>query len=771
MQRNAKTEIPSFAVFSSDVYNKSFSCSKDPGFEAMARGQNLVTISMARVVFKKSSKGLLLLKGDIVLAVGVRIEIPNQSSQVDLLQDTPNGYLLGSSQIKVQIEVKCEDETVSFCLHTNGIQSDYWGIFFDRVVYREMVVFHKYNGIWTAPFKLSQESQLFGDNVNFSYWNLPNLADFIGCAIPLCGNNFRAMIGASNNCFGVKSHSGVSGMNVAEIPLLTFAFGSGGYKLLEIAYKSACYIMGKSSSLLSHKNINTTNPLLNYLGWCSWNSSGNGSRLTENWIKDQCKEIVSGQQVGWVLIDDGWMTSANGRALAEFYPDRQRFPNGLKHLTDTLKRDYEIPFVGIWHTINGYWDGIAENSKLAQHFQDSLYSFNSHRYWIKPENDNYSKFFQEWYEQLTNSGISFVKVDNQASAEMLAAWKYPVFKLGEAMHEGLENACNKMLNGNLLNCMCMTTESYYNFANSDLARASEDYFPDGSGYDIRHGNAAAHVTQAIYNSIYFSQFVITDFDMFETYNPHADIHAVARSLNNGPIYITDYAGRNDYKLLKKLCYSDGRLVHAQTPLLPSEDSLFVVQDHELLKFVSTTGSSGAILACNFADADSVTGSIKVEDVGSTFGGTAKQFILFDYKQRKILKATRKDALKLTLSRMEWQLFFVFPDVDRACAIGVIEKFNCPATIQSTVCTDSCIDFQVYEGGETLVYTKTEPWSVTVDGNSSSFAFADGLVTLNIGVKPSHISRIRINFYEDKSNEKSPLIQSDERESTSSFCCF
>jgi Raffinose synthase or seed imbibition protein Sip1 len=38
--------------------------------------------------------------------------------------------------------------------------------------------------------------------------------------------------------------------------------------------------------------------------------------------------------------------------------------------------------------------------------------------------------------------------------------------------------------------------------------------------------------------------------MFETTNPNALMHAVARVANNGPIYITDEPGKHDIKLIK-----------------------------------------------------------------------------------------------------------------------------------------------------------------------------------------------------------------------------
>jgi hypothetical protein len=728
------------------------------------------------ISLSKGPEGIQIHYKNLLVASGLKLYSGIVEIDLDTLDRTDFGYLIYSTVSSVQLKVKIA-ESVTFVILPNDMHSDVWKMCFGQLYFEDLVQFWRYvnkneRWAWTIPIKIKEQKE-FRNYVNFAYWRLDGA---FGALIPLGGGKYRSTIsGDDMERVCVEASSDVSGEFSAIIPIAVLGFGSQPYTIFKECFRTCAIAMGKENNLVENKK---QTEVWSYLGWCSWNSSDLGKNLNSEWLKSQCKIITEKQTFGWILIDDGWMDANNvqSRSLNSFLPQKSLFPMGFQDLKDFLVSHCRVKHLGVWHTLNGYWDGISVDSELGAQFKDSLYTYNGKDYWISPDTPELTSFYNNWYRALSSNGISFTKVDNQFNAAIWAGGIHSVFSSGEAMHKALNDSASRFMDNNLLNCMCMTSENYYNFGTSVYSRVSEDYFPDGIGYDMRHGNAAAHLTQAIYNSIYFSQFVITDFDMFETYNPHADIHAVARSLNNGPIYITDYAGRNDYKLLKKLCYSDGRLVHAQTPLLPSEDSLFVVQDHELLKFVSTTGSSGAILACNFADADSVTGSIKVEDVGSTFGGTAKQFILFDYKQRKILKATRKDALKLTLSRMEWQLFFVFPDVDRACAIGVIEKFNCPATIQSTVCTDSCIDFQVYEGGETLVYTKSEPWSVTVDGKSSRFFYKDGLLAIDCGFQPDKAINIRVSFNPSIwMGEKEPLLGRADAEKCkdrdTKFCCF
>ncbi len=79
----------------------------------------------------------------------------------------------------------------------------------------------------------------------------------------------------------------------------------------------------------------------------------------------------------------------------------------------------------------------------------------------------------------------------------------------------------------MINCMDMTNDAFLNFGATPVARSVEDDFPyaPGETYDLQKGNAAAHVLQAMYNALYFGELVLPDFDMFESTNPNASLHA------------------------------------------------------------------------------------------------------------------------------------------------------------------------------------------------------------------------------------------------------
>jgi hypothetical protein len=184
------------------------------------------------------------------------------------------------------------------------------------------------------------------------------------------------------------------------------------------------------------------------------------------------------------------------------------------------------------------------------------------------------------------------------------------------MHKALYRSINKYFSGAAINCMDMTADAYLNFGASAVARTSEDYFPyiANETYNLQKGNAAAHVLQAVYNSLYFGQMVYPDFDLFQSHNPNAIFHAIARAINCGPIYITDKIGEQNFDVLRPLIYADGRIIKSTTPLLPTEDCLFQVQEAKLFKASSMVRNAGLLGIWNAADADVVKGVVKPGDV-------------------------------------------------------------------------------------------------------------------------------------------------------------
>jgi raffinose synthase len=62
--------------------------------------------------------------------------------------------------------------------------------------------------------------------------------------------------------------------------------------------------------------------------------------------------------------------------------------------------------------------------------------------------------------------------------------------------------------------------------------------------------------------------------MFHSKHPFAAMHAAARAVSGGPVYVSDAPGRSDGALLRRLVLPDGGVLRARAPARPTADCLF-----------------------------------------------------------------------------------------------------------------------------------------------------------------------------------------------------
>jgi hypothetical protein len=613
------------------------------------------------------------------------------------------------------------------------------GIFFSAIPqFKSSIVLWRYKpwNSWTKPIPLRAAVEMPVDDVQFFYWQYDDGA--YGAAVPLNGNGFRTTIGGNGSAWGSKAVTYAATQNIDTIPGLAVAFGNDPFELFSRIYKTALRAMGKGENLRELKKFPEP---FNYIGWCTWNASANGKNLNEDLLSRAAKSFSDHHfPLRWILIDDGWFQSRD-RQLQSFHPNPRQFPKGFKPVIDNLKKNYGIKYMGIWHTINGLWNGIDPASELGKRYAPAMFSwtqkvnpeFDSTATYsfIRPDSDSLNLFYDEWHRYLKHEGFDFVKVDNQVVTERMARGNYPIFSLSDSLHKALYRSVDKYFNGAILNCMDMTAEAYFNFGSTAVARSEEDYFPfePGETYNLQRGNAAAHVLQAVYNSIYFGQMVYPDFDIFQSHNPNGVFHAIARAINCGPIYITDNVGEQDFSVLRPLVYSDGRVIRSETPLLPTQDCLFQVQASKLFKASSMVRDAGLLGVWNAADTDSVSGVIRPSDVRNIRGS---DFVLYEYFSGRLVPASLGDSFPVTLGRMGRQLYYVVPVHNGFAPLGLTDKYNAPATVLEQHVTTHRAVITLYEGGTFGAYSSKRPTAITVNGHGiTNFRYVNHLLSFEI----------------------------------------
>lgn len=144
----------------------------------------------------------------------------------------------------------------------------------------------------------------------------------------------------------------------------------------------------------------------------------------------------------------------------------------------------------------------------------------------------------------------------------------------------------------MINCMCHSTENIYHFANTALARASDDFYPRDPA------SSTPHIAACAYNSIFLAPLVQPDWDMFHSEHPAAMLHAVARAVSGGPVYTSDKPGTHGIDLLQQLAFRDGSILRCTRAARPTSRSLFsdVLRDDSSLLVLQNTNTCNVVLA-------------------------------------------------------------------------------------------------------------------------------------------------------------------------------
>ncbi|KAJ2492510.1 hypothetical protein IWW37_001415 [Coemansia sp. RSA 2050] len=330
--------------------------------------------------------------------------------------------------------------------------------------------------------------------------------------------------------------------------------------------------------------------LLGSMGYCTWNTFY--QQVSHDGVVSVLSEICHAGRVRrqpvpeWVVIDDGWQTTTqdnNQGQLSEIFANKDKFPGQLKQTVQVLSK-LGITRVGAWHALWGYWGGIDPSGDLAQRYKLEKY----HRKWcptVKAESkvwlvskESIAAFYDEFYQWLHTQGVSFVKVDYQAAFETLGELHdSEVYSLYNAYYDAMEKAALKYFGpGSVIYCMAQSphlilrTLQHLSSATPapqrEIMRNSDDYYPDEPE---SHGwHIYCNMANALWSRQLGSRFA-GDWDMFQPGKHESRIHAAARTLSAGPLYITGSATDYSQQDLASVVGHTGRTQLPSPPLLTS----------------------------------------------------------------------------------------------------------------------------------------------------------------------------------------------------------
>ncbi|GAN08591.1 glycoside hydrolase family 36 protein [Mucor ambiguus] len=281
--------------------------------------------------------------------------------------------------------------------------------------------------------------------------------------------------------------------------------------------------------------LDTDNNMLDKLGYCTWNAFGQDVNLAH--VKAALDSLKKHNiPVEYLMLDDGWQSITGKQQLAGFEACIQKFPDGLSKTVAQLKSDYPfVKYIGVWHALWGYWNGVDQAFAIENKYGWSCNSQNQQEIGII---DDPRAFYDDFYKFLRDSGVAYVKVDNQGSFQELSSTNCQQnIALWDKFRLALSESSDAFLSGRVLHCMALTPH----VLNSD------DFFPN------EKESHSWHIYANAINTLWTSHYpVISDWDMFQSNHPFAEYHASSRALSGGPIYITDIPGKHNVDLINKL---------------------------------------------------------------------------------------------------------------------------------------------------------------------------------------------------------------------------
>ncbi|KKY29813.1 putative glycoside hydrolase family 36 protein [Diaporthe ampelina] len=250
------------------------------------------------------------------------------------------------------------------------------------------------------------------------------------------------------------------------------------------------------------------------LGFCTWNALG--QRLTDEKVLNAVDELTKHNiKVTSLIIDDNWQNidyRGEGQfqyGWNDFEAEPKAFPNGLKDVVTKIRTTHpHIQHVAVWHALLGYWAGLSPDGNIAKTYKtEEVIREDQNRRWLPlggkmtvVSKEDVHKFYNDFYKFLSDSGIDGVKTDAQFMTDTWVSAK--------ARRE-------------------LITEYLDAWTISSLRHFSINLF-------TQHLN------------------ILPDWDMFQTVHDYSGLHAAARCVSGGPIYITDVPGQHNIDLINQM---------------------------------------------------------------------------------------------------------------------------------------------------------------------------------------------------------------------------
>ncbi|HZG57134.1 Sip1-related alpha-galactosidase [Paenibacillus sp.] len=536
--------------------------------------------------------------------------------------------------------------------------------------------------------------------------------------LPMTDDAFRAdLCGSPSGGFDVRLSAFQGGFASVSTAAFALAAGDDPYALAD---ETAALGLAARDALAKPRADKSYPEPLDYLGWCSWDAFY--QKVDAEGLLTKTAELAAaGLPVRWVMIDDGWSEISDDKRLRTYDADRRKFPGGLAPVVNEMKAKHGVRWVGVWHTIAGYWGGVDPDGELFEGNRGHLFETNGGVWVPAPDAAKAFGFWNDWHGYLKRQGIDFVKVDSQSAVLNFFRELAPIGAAAKAAHTALEASVALHFGGTIINCMGMASENVWHRPMSAVSRNSDDFVPEeATGF-------REHALQNAYNSYFHGSFYWGDWDMFWSTNHDAVQNMALRAVSGGPVYVSDKVGGTNPDHIWPLVYRDGRIIRCDRPGVPTADCLMVdpVAAGTPLKLWNTVGASGVVAAFGLSES-AAEGSTGPSDVPGLAGDA---FVAYEYFSGKATRLAADERLPLRLAPAETAMYAYVPErAGGVTPIGLVNKLVPQAAIERVVAADSRLSVSLREGGRFGFAASGDAFAApraTVNGRVAAVVGRDG----------------------------------------------
>lgn len=583
---------------------------------------------------------------------------------------------------------------------------------------------HRHRPFWMKPVFGATEAEVAWE----TQWLLAELASGqLLLLVPLLDGVTRFSLRGSTDGILVVAETGDPTVTTTGGVALFVSVGDDPYAMVVKAARAVQRQVG-AGRLRAEKAVPE---FVEAFGWCTWDA----------FYREVSAEKVSagltsfaagGVEPRWMILDDGWQsvrTMPTGEERLVSLAPNERFGGDLGSLVRLAKERFRVRQFLVWHALMGYWGGLDEETladydprTVARNFGPGILAIDpawNVRPWGAtvgvPGAEKIGAFYDDYHRSLAEQGVDGVKVDNQAMLEAVSVGQGGRVALARVFRAALERSTTEHFGGRLINCMSCTMEAAYLAAESTLLRTSDDFYP------ARPETHGAHVLNNAHTSLWFGEFVLPDWDMFQSTHAAGAFHAAARAVSGGPVYVSDKPGEHNFALLRKLVLSDGTVLRADGPGRPTRDCLFVDPQREeaLFKVFNRNGDCGIVGLFNVQyrperkERAPIAGTVAPRDVAGLAG---EEFVGFAHASGRVWRCRRDETATFELGELESELASFAPVENGFAALGLADKFNSTGAIVERRWSGSneC-RVRLRDGGVFLGWAERGPVSVSCEG--------------------------------------------------------